>query len=60
MEEVIFFVVLAAFVWGWPIIGLIVGLCFPRRRATGAIVGFLVGCAVTTGAYHLVPRLVGL
>lgn len=60
MEEVLFFAVLAALVWGWPIIGLVIGLCFPGRRAIGALIGFLVGCAVTSGAYFLVPRLIGL
>jgi hypothetical protein len=60
MEEAVFFAVLAALVWGWPILGAIVGLCLPGRRIVGALVGFVIGCLMTGAAYHLVPRLVGL
>jgi hypothetical protein len=60
MEEVAFFVVLAALVWGWPIVGALVGLCFPGRRVAGALIGFVVGCLVTGAAYYLLPPLIGL
>jgi hypothetical protein len=60
MEEVVFFVVLAALVWCWPLVGAIVGLCFPGRRVVGALVGFVAGCLVTGAAHQLVPKMIGL
>jgi hypothetical protein len=55
MGEVFTFGLLALAVWGWPVLGAIIGYLVARRGrpAAGAAMGFVLGCLMTAAAYRI-------
>jgi hypothetical protein len=61
MEELVFVALVVLMIWGWPVVGVVVGAVLRRSRSpgkggafVGSAVGLAVGLACTALCYYVV------